>query len=312
MKYKHIVWPVLLIFIGLIILMSNMGWFHFNWAGIWQLWPVILIIWGISILPMRDLYKYLFLFATIAFTMVFFNRITEPRWWMHFHNDDSGWRWENDDDESGSTRRSNKDQTLTVPFDTLSKRAELRLDAAAGDFTLQGGAKDLLTFSKTGDVGDYSLTTEDVNGVKKVNLKLEHSGNTSSFHKNSVDISLNEALSWNLNFDIGAASIDMQLENYLVDTVNVDAGASSIEMKLGMKNPLTVVVLNAGASSINLQVPKDAGCQVKSESFIVSRNFEGFTKKTSGVYETDNYSTASKKIVIEVKTAVSSISIDRY
>ena len=167
MKYKHIVWPVLLIFIGLIILMSNMGWFHFNWAGIWQLWPVILIIWGISILPVKDLYKYILLIATIGFTMIFFNRITEPRWWMNFHNDDSGWRWESNDDENGSTKWSDKDQTLVVPIDTLSKRAALRLEAAAGDFTLQGGSKDLLSFSKTGDVGDYSLTTEDLNGVKK-------------------------------------------------------------------------------------------------------------------------------------------------
>ena len=104
----------------------------------------------------------------------------------------------------------------------------------------------------------------------------------------------------------------MQLENYMVDTATINAGASSIDMKLGMKNPVTVVVLNAGASSINLKVPKEAGCQVKSESFIVSRNFEGFTKKSSGIYETDNYAGASKKIIIEVKTAVSSISIDRY
>lgn len=313
MKYKHIVWPVLLIVIGLIILMSNLGWFHFNWSGIWQLWPVILIIWGISILPLKDLYKYILLFATIGFTLVFFNRITEPRWWMTFHSDDSGWRWERDDDDDrGPTKWSNETQSLTVPFDSLSKKAVLRLEAAAGEFTLQGNSTNLLSFSKTGDVGDYTMITEDLNGVKNIRLKLENSGRSNSFHKNNVDISLNEGTNWNLDFDIGAASIDMQLEDYLIDTANVNAGASSIDMKLGMKNPKSVIILNAGASSINLKIPKDAGCQVKSESFIVSRNFEGFTKKSSGLYQTDNFSGAQNKIYIEVKTAVSSISIDRY
>ena len=106
--------------------------------------------------------------------------------------------------------------------------------------------------------------------------------------------------------------MDMDLSNYKVDTATFKAGASSIEVKLGDRNPLTVVTFSAGASSIHLKVPKHAGCRITSDSFLISRSFDGFEKKEGGIYETENFAGSSSKIIIHVKTAVSSIDVDRY
>jgi hypothetical protein len=313
MKYGHLFWAIILIAIGCLFMISNFGWIDFHWSTVWRLWPLILIFWGIAILPIREFVKYALLIGVILFTIVFFNRLTESKGWFHWHDGNSQWNFgdEWNKDEGGSSRNM-ESQTLTVPFDSLSKKAELVLEAAAGDFKLEGVTGELISFSKNGNVGNYSLTSEDVSGKKRINVHLEKSEGPRKFTKNEVEIRLNQQPVWDLDLDIGAASINMDLKDYRVDTITINAGASSIDLTLGNKNPVTVVNFDAGASSLNIRVPKDAACQVKSESFLVSRDFEGFHKTGSGLYQSDNFSSGKNKIYIDIETAVSSISIERY
>jgi len=311
MKFRHIFWPVILIALGLLILMSNLGYIDSGWRILWNLWPLILIFWGIAVLPIKDLYKIITVIIVLAFTVTFFNRLTEHTPWWGFHN---GWQNHYDwsDDETDSTSGNYSEQDLSVPSDSLAKRGILDLDAAAGSFSIEGLTSDFLSFRKTGDIGNYSLTSKDTLGAKTINLSLEKSHVSTSVHSNKVDIKLNEKPVWKLIFDIGAAAMNLDLTNYLIDTISVDAGASSIKMKLGDKSPCTRVTMNAGASSIKVEVPESVGCQINSESFMISRNFQGFDKKADRMYQTSNFSSSTKKIYITIETAVSSIDVSRY
>lgn len=313
MKYGHLFWAIILIAIGGLFLIANIGWIDFHWTTVWRLWPLILIFWGIAILPIRDLIKYILLIGTIVLTIVFFNKLTAPNGWFRWHDGNSEWSF-NDEwrDHDKYSSRKMESQTLTVPFDSVSRKAKLVLEAAAGDFTLEGVTTDMLSFSKNGNIGNYSLTSEDTSGTKKITIHLEKSEGPRKFTKNEVEIRLNQSPVWDFNFDIGAATIDMDLKDYRVDTIEINAGASSINLTLGSRNPVTFVTFDAGASSLDIRVPKESACQVKSESFLVSRDFEGFTKKGSGLYQSENFSTGKNKIFIDIETAVSSISIERY
>lgn len=313
MKYKHLFWAIILIALGIIFILNNFGILNFSWYSFWQLWPVILILWGISVLPVKDVAKFGMLIGVILVTMLFISKLPDHRpWFSHFHrNGNMNWEW-TDDDEDNDTRPNTVDQNLSVPYDSLAKKALLELDAAAGSFTISGETPEFLAFNKTGDIGNYELTTHDLASRKTISLRLEDQRSSHHINKNHVTIRMNEKPVWNLKFNIGAASMDMDLGNYKIDTAEFDAGASSITLKLGDKNPLSVVTFNAGASSIHLSVPKSAGCQVSSESFLVSKSFEGFQKKEGHIYETSNFSKSSSKIYIVVKTAVSSIDIRQY
>jgi hypothetical protein len=112
--------------------------------------------------------------------------------------------------------------------------------------------------------------------------------------------------------EIGAAEINMDLRDYLIDTITIDAEASAIEIQIGDKSPSTMMTFNAGASSIKVDIPRKSGCQIHSESYLVSKEFEGFTKKGGGVYETPDFANSQKKVKIVVKTAVSKIEVNRY
>lgn len=312
MKYRHVFWAFILISIGILFMLNNFGVLEFGFRTLWSLWPLILILWGISVLPIRDGIKIVALVIVLALTVIFFNRISERTPWFHFHNFQgfSDKDWEVDEDDPATYNY--QPQNLSVPYDSLAGKGELKLEAAAGNFSLQGITSDYLSFSKTGDIGNYSLTTTDENGRKRINLSMEKSGIRHSVKENKVEIRLSDKPSWNLDFDIGAAEIMMDLRDYKIDTTSINAGASSIEITLGDKSPQTVMTFNAGASSITVDIPKGSGCQIKSESFMISKEFDGFSKKGEGIYQTDNFATSKNKIFLKVKTAISKIEINRY
>jgi hypothetical protein len=312
MKYKHLFWGIILIATGMLFILNNLGIIHFSWFSFWRLWPVILLFWGITILPVKDMVKYILLGIVIVSMFLVINRLPEGRpWYWHFHHPDHSFRWEWDDDDNGATKTFS-DQNLSVPFDSIAKKGILSLDAAAGNFKMKGTTQEFLSFDKTGDIGNYELTTNDLNGNKKINLKMKDGTSRHEIRKNEVNIKLNSKPAWNLEMNIGAAAVDFDLSDYKIDTADFEAGASSMEVRLGDKNPKTVLVFNAGASSIHVEVPKTAGCQVTSESFLVSKTLEGFENKGNHIYQTPNFNGSKAKIYLTIKTAVSSIEVVRY
>jgi hypothetical protein len=258
--------------------------------------------------------KYIMLGAALIVMFLVINRLPEGRpWYWHFHHPDNSFRWEwNDDEDNNANTKTYSEQKLSVPFDSLSKRGILSLEAAAGEFKINDSTAEFLSFDKSGDIGNYEMTTNEVNGEKKITLKMQEGTSRHNIRKNEVNIKLNTKPSWNLEMNIGAASADFDLSKYRIDTANFEAGAASMDVKLGDKNPKTVLSFNAGASSIHVEVPKTVGCQVTSESFLVSKTLEGFENKGNHVYQTSNFRDSKSKIYITIKTAVSSIEVTRY
>jgi hypothetical protein len=313
MKFRYVFWPILLIAIGLIFILHNFGILDIGWRMLWSLWPLILIFWGIAVLPMKDIFKIIAVLLVLAFTVIFFNRLTDQSPWGCFIDRSSCHRdWGSANTDEDETTYEYQEQNLSVPFDSMIRKGILRLDAAAGNFSVGGVTGDFLTFHKKGDIGDYSLTTDDQNGTRTIRLSLEKGNIRHSIKQNKVDISLSDKSRWDLDFDVGAAEMDLDLSSYHVDTMTLNAGASSIEIKLGDKSPAAHISLNAGASSLKIKIPEAVGCEIRSESFMISREFKGFDKKGDRTYQTPGFDQASRKIYIEVKTAVSKIKVTRY
>ncbi len=313
MKFRNLFWALILIAIGLMFLFSNFGWLDFHWVSIWRLWPLIFIFWGISILPIKDVVKFILVIAFIALSFIFFNQITEPRWSFSIH--DHNWSWSDDwdEDESDSQRTfSYSTQILTVEMDTIPHKAVLKMDAAAGKFKIDGETSEMLSFRKEGDIGDYSLTTNKVDGKTLINISLEKNRKVRRVKKNYVEIKMNRDMVWDLDFDIGAAAVTMDLSEFKIDTAKIEAGAASLEIKLGSLQPQTYFTYSAGASSLEVMIPKESACEIHSESVLVSRDFEGFIKKGDGIYQTTNYPEGTNTIILKIESAVSSLKVERY
>lgn len=313
MNFKKIFWGVMLVLIGTLFILKNLGVIYFTWHTIWRLWPLILILWGISLIPVKDYLKLIFSVVAIALSVLLVQKYDKTGYYNF------GWR---DSDRGRNREQFDRDdwndtsetQELFQPFDSAINRVELKLDAAAGEFRLEetAPADQLLTLFKEGSVGNYSMTSQDEDDVRTIELKIRESNAKIRTRGNRVKLGLNTTPVWDFDMNIGAASIDFDLSNHKVGEIDLDGGASAINLKLGDRSDYTKLDIDAGAASIDIKIPESAGAELKIETALSSKNFPGFKKIEKGLYRTENYESAAKKIEIKIDAAVSSLNINRY
>lgn len=313
MSYRKIFWGVVLVIIGILFILKNVGVIFFDWGTIWRLWPLILILWGVSLIPVKDYLKLIFSVVAIALSIWLVNRYDKTGYYSFgWDKDRHSFNYDPDDDKWSDGGTSV--QELFQSDDSIIRRVELNLEAAAGDFRLNDTTPvdKLLTFWKKGNIGDYSMTSEDDSTLRVINLSINDSHVRFKNNGNRVKLGLSTRPVWDFDFDIGAASIKFDLSKYKVGKLKIDGGASSIDIKLGDLNDITNIEIDAGASSIDLEIPSGAGAELRTETVLSSRSFEGFDKISSGLYRTKNFSQAGKKIFLDIDAGVSSLSIRRY
>jgi uncharacterized membrane protein YhaH (DUF805 family) len=60
MKFDKILWGLFLILAGVLWVLNNLGIIVINFRDLIKLWPVVLIFWGISVLPIKEKIKIFF------------------------------------------------------------------------------------------------------------------------------------------------------------------------------------------------------------------------------------------------------------
>ena len=85
-----------------------------------------------------------------------------------------------------------------------------------------------------------------------------------------------------------------------------------MELTLGDLYPETDITVDAGAASIEINIPASSSCELNTSTVLSSREIKGFQKIENGLYRTPDFSDNNKKIYIEIDAAVSSVKIHRY
>jgi len=307
MKFRNVFWGLSLIIIGSLLVARNLGWIDFDWMNILRLWPLLFILWGLSVLPLRDDIKTGILVLLLGGATWFVLEYPGPG----RYNDFEFLVSKNFDTDGNNMVRNSQD--FTIPFADTIESASLNLDAAAGKFVINDSTSDLLSFSQTGrhtGYYKYLVRRSGHQAVVKINEREGH-----VFHNNNhkvVTIELNPKPIWDINLDAGASAVNYDLSAFKVRKVSLDGGAGSFKITLGDKYPIVKVDINAGASSITLRVPENTGCDLDITAVLSGKQLPGFNKVSNGHYRTGNFDTARNKIYLNVDAAVSSFRIERY
>ena len=307
MKTSHIFWGALFIVLGLLILVNNFSPIDLDWGNLWQYWPVVLVLFGISMLIKNVAGKSLIagtaaiilavvIFASVKFTTCF---IFEDNFEIDIGSGVGG-------DYSANEYRE--------AFDSSVVRAILYLDGGAGSFRIGSETDDLIYAKTEGLMNNFNFSKNQFNGVANINLNMKeanfHLGKTK--FRNKVDIALNREPVWDLDFNLGAASIKFDLSKYKVEDINLDMGAAKLDVKLGALSEQLEFNINAGASKIIILVPEEVGCEIITDAVLSRKYINGFEKIESDFYRTSNFDDSDNKIYINIDCGVSSIDINRY
>ncbi len=306
MSYRKIFWGLLLVMIGVLFILKNTGVLFFSWHTMWQLWPVILILWGISLIPVKDWIKLVLSLLTVLVTF-FAMQQYGPK---DKHNWNFEWNDRNNNDDEESVTTYNK--VMSEDFDSLTKFANLKLNIGVGNFKIKDTTNLLIEVKHDNDNANYSMTAKKEDSLSIIDLSLEKGEFNNGNIRNNVVMKLNPNPIWDLDLNVGAAEVDFDLSGFKTRNLKIQGGASDIELKLGAALPLTEVKLEAGAASITIRVPESAGCEIISNTFMASKDFSGFTKIGKQQYQTPNFATSTNKIKIDLQAGVASVNVERY
>ncbi len=306
MSYRKIFWGLLLVMIGVLFILKNTGVLFFSWHTMWQLWPVILILWGISLIPVKDWIKLVLSLLTVLVTF-FAMQHYGPK---DKHNWNFEWNDRNNNDDEESVTTYNK--VMSEDFDSLTKFANLKLNIGVGNFKIKDTTNLLIEVKHDNDNANYSMTAKTEDSLSIIDLSLEKGEFNNGNIRNNVVMKLNPNPIWDLDLNVGAAEVDFDLSGFKTRNLKIQGGASDIELKLGAALPLTEVKLEAGAASITIRVPESAGCEIISNTFMASKDFSGFTKIGKQQYQTPNFATSTNKIKIDLQAGVASVNVERY
>jgi len=306
MKPSHIFWGLLFVGLGLLVLINNFTNILMDWATIWKLWPLTIVLIGLSILIKHNYGKSVIAgLAAVVLALAIFASFKTA---THFMSNDFNIDFGDVANHEYATTEFNEyyDSTLTY--------ATLNFDAGAGTFNITDTTNNLIYAITEGHRNNYKLKRLDRDSSSIIDFDM---GDKAIFrfgnnYKNKVDIALNSKPVWDMYINVGAASMDLDFTQFKTKYVDIDMGAASINIKLGDLYPETKLSVDAGASDINIFIPIESGCKIFTDGALSSKHFSEFKKIDSDNYQTENFNEAANKVFIDIDCGVSSISVDRY
>lgn len=289
-----IFWGLLFVAIGSLLLLGNFGVVEVQWGELWQLWPLLVIAAGFSVLSVTHwiwkLVSVMFVVASICLVILVGTGQYEFG-------------------ESEPTK-----QAAVVETARGVTRAELELQAGASEIEIN--SDDMPQVIKTKFESD-GLRLEERSSRRGNTQKVVLSTDTRKNSwfgpwQNDWSVVLSERLPISLTIDAGASSIEADLSKVQLERLSLQAGASSSEVTVGSRSDNLDIDVDAGVSSTTLRIPEASGVTLKLDGGLSSHDLEGLEKIKEGEYRSGNYRTAQKRVTITADAGLASFTIERY
>lgn len=293
MKNRNITLGIILIAIGVIWMLNNLGYSTwFLWEGLFKLWPLILVVVGISVIFRGKGY-----IITIAWLLFFASVLGYGILGYNF-------------------TRTERTETVRAPHVILDAKpgttdGKLNITLDAGNFTFNSDDNSLLNaYIPDPDVNrSVRFTGNDRTAVIDIS-QTRKSGITRTGRTYSYQFGLSKNLSWEIDAKTGAMNGVMDLRNLDVNRLNLNMGAGNIEVYFGNISQRCEADINSGASNIQLVIPEDVGARIKFDGMIKNSNLNALGwEKNDRYYISPNYSTAGKKLDIDLNMGVGRLTI---
>lgn len=302
---EGLVGGIILIAIGIIALLVTFFDVDIVWSELAKFWPVFIIIFGVSLLPLNKVLKSVSVIVIILIScLIYCNEVNGN---------------ENTSDEMTSEvllEEGIETQEFSASFKDNITEASVEINYGAGVLYLNSPVAELVKARNMSDKISQNFYLEYEGSHAEILFDVEDDNyqvnNVDEVKSNRFDISLNEAPIYDFELDLGACEMNFDFSEYKVSDIEINSGASNIDIKLGELFDSTRIVISTGVSKIRIGIPNNSGCRVECESVLSLKDFDGFVKKSSNVYETSNYSSAENNIEIEFEGAMSEIKVYRY
>jgi hypothetical protein len=306
------VWPLILIFLGGVFLLQNLGVLPANaWLGLWRLWPLVLVLIGVELL----LSQHRWLAAAVAILVALF-AVGVMAGAAGFPFAPGPGRF-----GGGSVSRA-ETQALRG-----ASQAAITVRFGAGQLDvgplLNGGPDDLAAMSYDGPRDTAPQVQYAVaNGTGR--LEYELGGRTGAFMPffnraggatgaAHMGISVSPNVPVTLTVQTGATDARLDLSRLRVSSLDVSTGAASTWIRLPEAAGSTTVHVSGGAASLMLEVPQGVAAQIRQRGGLSTLSVDQARFPAAGgdetLFRSPDYNTAANKVDVTLETGLATIRV---
>jgi hypothetical protein len=293
-----LVGPLILIGLGLVFLLNNLGMVSWDvWDIIARFWPILLIAIGLDILIGRR--SILGSLLALAVVVV----VVGAGLWLITSQVAPGpaLTYESIDQSlEGATRAD-----VTIGFGAGALRVGVAPEGSSlitGRVALGQGEHLVRDFRKSGDTAVLTLRSEGFaffpfvgrwNADKLWDLRL------------SPDVLLH----LNINTGVGESTLDM--ERLKLTELDLHAGVGKVTLTLPGRGQMQASI-NGGIGEVAVRIPAGVAARVHATAGVGNSQVVGTYQRQNGVYVSPGYDTAENRVDLEVKGGIGKITVQQY
>lgn len=334
------IWPILLITVGLIFLLSNLGILRKDiWENIWRLWPVIFIAIGLdSLFRRNEIAGPVFMIGLgLVFLLSSFRLIGWGAWdilwrlwpvllvsigleiiigrrslWLSIMTvlvilaalGGVIWFYGADPVRGEGLTGNRIDQILGD-----IEKADITISPAAGELNVEGLVDSTALISGEANTGRN----------QQVYTDYEVSGTTGYFKIDSWsmvifpvsgpwnwDLGLTDRIPLDLVLNMGAGDMNADLSGLNLMDLNISQGVGELTVILAEQGDYSAEI-NQAVGSIVVEIPKEAGIRIEFSKAISSLSIPPGFEQRGDFYYSSNYDKAEQQIDLDISQAIGSI-----
>lgn len=299
MRARQLWFGAVLVLAGILVLMSNLGYLAWDfWGTLWQIWPVLLISLGVTLLFARSRWVFLGpLILVVAIVYAAFCPVGLP---YVSHLPFQGNLWQ-------------RSASFARPWDSSISGAELKVELGAGTIDILGSSEDLISgrmLYQHGGAPIWSFQRRSDTAIVKVSSSRYRGIMVgSSGYRGSI--LLGQMVPWDLKVEMGAGKLNGDFRNIPLQRLKVELGAGNVDLTLSGRGIRGEVLVEGGASSLKLHVPRGVGVRVHITNPVGTNNLrETGLQRTGDYWVSEDYATSPSAYDITISVGVGRVEMD--
>ncbi len=283
-RKEGIAWPILLIGAGTFLLLNNFGpqsWI--SWTQLFQLWPIILIAFGIDLM-----FKGQSGWATAAGIVLTIALIGGAIWIAS-----AGYK-------------------ISAEYVNIRESYPLVIEDTDIDVSLSLGELILTVESEVGVLiaGSITPSTKKENLVEtgdRISYQLENNNPTFYPHSARWELGITDELNLELKVNNGAGEMFLDLVELNLESLDVNQGVGRLVIRLP-KEAEEEVLINQAIGTIHIQIPKNVKVTVDAQNGLSRVDFPPDFILKNGLYSSPGANRTNSELFITVEQAIGYIS----
>lgn len=283
-----------LVFVGGLVLLTNMGWLDRTfWLAVLELWPLLLIMFGLHLVLSRTVFWMVPVLVGVAFAgavFVFGANIPFLPW--------------------TDTTRLVEGFRYEVSPDV--EKLDIHMDVGAAELVLRRGESG----SVSGQLSSRQMpavTHRTVGNSVRLTLRQQQYWFRLVDGLDRWEVLVPDGVPVEIDLDGGAGVFELDFRGLDVRSAVLRGLAGRFDLHFDATGSHTSVRTDSGVASIRLHVPREVGLRVHTNSTLVDHNFsEAGLLRQNRWWQTPDYELSERTVEVSIESTVGKVEVTRY